>query len=61
MHKVHWKKHREEYRCIRGCAGKQRHPNRKVAQFYADKIEHPRINVYKCRFCGKWHVGKSAW
>lgn len=43
------------------CAGKQRHETEAAARAHAASLYRKRgaqgLNVYKCKFCGAWHVG----
>ena len=61
MNKVRWKQFREDYRFIRGCSGKQQFPNKRVAESVRRRIGDETLNAYKCRFCGKHHLGHSKW
>jgi len=44
-------------RFYNGCVGKKGHPSRKVAKAVARAMGDSLIRVYKCRFCGNWHLG----
>ena len=39
-----------------GCIGKHRFDNPQKAHEVAEKARH-RVEVYRCRFCGGWHIG----
>lgn len=45
----------------RACSGKQRHPTEEAARAHVAALYHQRgalgLNIYKCKFCGAWHVG----
>ena len=45
----------------RSCEGKQKHPDRWAAQAHRYKLEKTQgalgLTIYRCRFCGQWHVG----
>jgi len=43
-----------------GCEGKQPLPRNKATALARKQLSKgtKAINAYKCRFCGKWHVGK---
>lgn len=48
------------HKALRACAGKIRHPSKKIAAAYARKlqIDNPRkVNTYACTLCGGWHIG----
>lgn len=40
----------------RACAGKIKHPSRKVAAAHARKLA---MRAYPCAMCGAWHIGHS--
>lgn len=49
------------------CQGKDKHPTYKAAKNQAKKrTKHPsmtsnkRLNVYRCDYCGQYHVGNSS-
>lgn len=53
----------------RGCSGKVRHPSRRhaqavVAELMASSRDHvarsARLQDYRCRVCGFWHVGHDG-
>ena len=45
----------------RGCYGKRQYPNKKVAAAARKQIGDMTLNVYRCDFCRKVHLGHSKW
>ncbi len=46
------------------CAGKLRHPSEGKAQAHLRalaRIDDRPMDVYRCRFCGHWHVGHAKY
>lgn len=47
----------------RGCAGKRRHGTARAAEGHMRELvdrrgaSPDRLNVYRCKHCGTWHVG----
>lgn len=44
------------------CAGKVRHESPSMAKTISRKRKYggrKHVNVYSCRFCGGWHVGRG--
>ncbi len=42
------------------CWGKQKHSNWSLAHSNAETMRKrwgEQLNVYRCRFCGNWHIG----
>jgi len=42
------------------CQHKKRHPDQQSARYHRfllNQKDGEQMNVYKCRFCGGWHVG----
>lgn len=42
-----------------GCSGKVSHKDRRGAGIEARKAGWPGMNVYRCKICKGWHIGKS--
>jgi ribosomal protein L37AE/L43A len=42
-----------------GCRGKVGHKSRKAARVAMKILDNRQMNEYRCRKCGKWHVGRS--
>lgn len=43
------------------CEGKARHETSKLAMIEKHKLGQSCMNVYKCQFCKKFHIGHSAY
>jgi ribosomal protein L37AE/L43A len=42
-----------------GCRGKVPHKSRAAARKAMKILNNRQMNVYQCRRCGRWHVGRS--
>lgn len=61
------RKSHDELQRQKGCTGKHKHATRELAERALEKIRstkegrkhNKRLTLYKCRFCGCFHLGKS--
>lgn len=59
MNKARWVEMTSDFRYYRGCQGKKRHPNKQSALRHIKDVGDTTLHTYKCRWCGKHHVGHS--
>lgn len=46
----------------RACLGKDKHKSELAADYVANNFKgrnNPTVEVYKCAFCGFWHIGHN--
>lgn len=41
----------------RACLGKKQHKHKTGAEFVLEQMNDSNLNIYRCRYCGFYHIG----